>query len=338
MAEFVLEFFKNAQYVHTAYVEDVVIEYDYIYNSKVAVDLITDIDLKGCYCAVVTSDNHQLYIGYVDSQSEVDIVLTNIMRKLDFDILPQTLSSGNIEATLKSNFDAQWITTTDTLQQLNYITSSTSTTTTAKINVAELTQFSKALEIAIKRYRIVAKPTMNLNTGIINIDFRKVQSNITGLKNDIFLEELIISESTSAINKMEYYGKSGNYLGTYYLLLDNTITTDVNHAQRIVPVYNKKKNVDETTSNFKLSDVAAQDLEGNVYKQEIQFSIALEDKLITLEETEIGTKLLIYTNDRTYATIVTGRTIDSYNKKINIIGGMIRTDLTNLFYKKLIRG
>lgn len=344
---YVLEFFKNGNWYYRHDVESLSVTYDYLYQSKVSVPITVsadvyeeepDFNLNGTYCAVVDDKNNQIFVGYVSEWSESDILLESILRRLEFDIMPRVVDSPSIEQEMVSVCQAQYTNNSDHLQNLPYITFSAATTTVGKVNVPKIAKLSEALYYAIKRYQIVVIPRLDLNGGQIFIEFKKISTSELSIKTDVIQEINIITELTSATNKVEYYNNGGNLLATYYLLLNNTVSTNANDVLRISPVNPIKKVVDETQSGFNLDDLAKQDLQGNIYHQEIEFSLSLDDELIDLNAIEVGTKIKIYSDYRVYSTIVTGLTFDTTTRKLTVKCGMVRSDLSNLIWKKLKRG
>jgi hypothetical protein len=344
LSNFTVEFFKNGEWYYRYDVEHLEISNDYLYQSKLQIpfkfdkeilSVIPDFDLIGACCAVVDDKNTQYFVGFVNDWSEDDILIENIARSLDFDIEPMSKTTASIESELMLMCKAQYSTNPDNLQNIDYIVFLSDTYTEGVINTTEVTKFTDFLVEVLKRHQIVMTTQLNLNYGSVSVTFKKASTSLIEIKTDIILEIKIISEASWVTNKIKYYNATSTLLGTYFLLANNTISTQITNPLRLSPVNESKKIVDETQTDFNLDEIANQDLKGNVYAQEIEFSMSTEDNLISVTDLKIGTKIKIYTDRREILTIITGVALDASTKIAVIKCGMLRSDLSKLLYNKL---
>lgn len=324
----ICEFFDKGVWKHRADAKDQSIEYDYMYQTKVAIPVPVNVNVRGMVCVLLDQKNNQKYLGVVTEQSETDFVITSLLRHIDFDILPKVLTA-NIEQTMANEITSQYITNPDTLQTIPNLQVVAETTTSGNINIPNIVKFSDTLIVSLKRYQIVVLPTMDLNSGIITLHIKKITSPTIHIKYDVINKLTLISEQTAMLNKISYYNIDNDLLDNYYLYDDNTVGTLETDTRRIEPVIAQKKIVDETQNGFNLIDLANQDLQGGIYKNEIQLTLYMSNKTINHEQLIIGTKIVIHGKYENYLSLITGINFDTQQELIHIKCGLIRKNLSN---------
>jgi hypothetical protein len=102
-------------------------------------------------------------------------------------------------------------------------------------------------------------------------------------------------------NKAILFNKTtGVTVGTYYLLQDNTITTNQANLGRLWPPQTKYiayDEVDAIKNNYTMEDIVRSELCGNIYNHCIQYRLAKEQTMVRPTNFRIGDKVTIIYQD-----------------------------------------
>lgn len=145
--------------------------------------------------------------------------------------------------------------------------------------------------------------------------------------------QVILNENVTEVNKLIVYESSSlMYTINYYLHPDGTYSTE--DADRITPVIFKTVAVD--TQHSSLPDEAlkeANKLFGNIKRSNlIELVVANNDKMLSLNNIEIGQMVKVITNGEVYDSMLTGFEIGTTTK---FTFGTVRLDLTKILKEAL---
>ena len=130
-------------------------------------------------------------------------------------------------------------------------------------------------------------------------------------------------------NKVVIYNKdTGAILGTYYLLANNTITTNSNNENRLLPVQTKYTPFEEG-KGFTPQELATSELQGNIYNHCIQYKLSKEQRLVNPLAFNYGDGIKIIYDDREYDSIFTGLKYIKDDPYITCLFGKTRIDFTD---------
>jgi hypothetical protein len=130
-------------------------------------------------------------------------------------------------------------------------------------------------------------------------------------------------------NKAIVYGKdTGAIVGTYYLLADNTVTTNAGNASRLLPVQTKFISYD-AEKGYTPQEVAASELQGNIYNHCIAYKLSKEQRLVDPFAFRYGDAVKIVYDGREYDSIFTGLKFTKGDPYITCLFGKTRIDFTD---------
>jgi len=130
-------------------------------------------------------------------------------------------------------------------------------------------------------------------------------------------------------NKAIVFDKdTGAILGTYYLIADNTITTNAANATRLLPVHTKYIGFD-ADKGYTPQEVATSELQGNIYNHAILYKLSKEQRLVDPFSFNYGDGVKIIYDGREYDSIFTGLKYKKDEPYITCIFGKTRIDFTD---------
>lgn len=188
-------------------------------------------------------------------------------------------------------------------------------------------QIAVDCKLNMKQKTVVAIIEYVAETKVIEADLKNVISKeITlgdsyGSFNKVFIRETSTNNETGAITILN--------IVSFFLHTDGTISTI--DMLRISPVFFTIEDLETSVEwNIKALEKASELLVPQQFDNEINLTYKKQDKITNPQQMKIGTGAIIYTNDKAYTSILTGKVIAK--NTILLIFGAVRVDLT----KKLI--
>lgn len=126
--------------------------------------------------------------------------------------------------------------------------------------------------------------------------------------------------------------ETGEIAGTYYLLSDNTLTTNASNTNRILPASTKYVSWDETKAikeGYTMADLARSELCGNIYNHCILYKLAKNQQMIKCRDFKYGDKVTIVYENRAYDSIFTGLKYTMNSPYYTCVFGKTRIDFTD---------
>lgn len=134
-------------------------------------------------------------------------------------------------------------------------------------------------------------------------------------------------------NKVIFYDANlGTIQGTYYLLQDNTVTTDSNNVGRILPTQTTYMSWDEAEAikeGYTMQEKAESELCGNIYNHCILYKLAKQQTMVKCKNFKYGDKVTIIYEDREYKSIFTGLKYNMKEPYYTCVFGKTRIDFTD---------
>jgi len=134
-------------------------------------------------------------------------------------------------------------------------------------------------------------------------------------------------------NKAILYTKgTGAIKATYYLLQDDSITTNANAANRVLPPatkYIEWDEVDAIKEGYTMEQLARAELGGNIYNHCIKYKLAKKQTMVNPINFRPGDRITIVYEDRSYDSIYTGMKFKMNDTFYTCIFGKTRIDFTD---------
>lgn len=134
-------------------------------------------------------------------------------------------------------------------------------------------------------------------------------------------------------NKVIFYNADlGTEQGTYYLLEDNTLTTNANDTRRVLPTQTKYATWDETQAikdGYTMVEQAKSELCGNIYNHCILYKLAKKQTMVQCKNFRYGDKVTIVYEDREYHSVFTGLKYTMNQPYYTCVFGKTRIDFTD---------
>ena len=151
----------------------------------------------------------------------------------------------------------------------------------------------------------------------------------------VIKDNIKLSTPTFDKNELPSYNKAivfnkdtGAILGTYYLLSDNTVTTNAAAASRLLPVQTKYIGYD-AGKGYTPQEVATSELSGNIYNHCIQYKLSKEQRLVNPLTFNYGDAVTIVYDGREYNSIFTGLKFTKGDPYITCLFGKTRIDFSD---------
>ena len=129
-----------------------------------------------------------------------------------------------------------------------------------------------------------------------------------------------------------YNNETGNIEQVYYLLSDNTVSTNPNNQNRVLPVSSKYVSWDETTAvkeGYTMEQLAMSELCGNIYNHCILYKLSKDQQMVKCRDFKYGDKVSIIYQDREYQSIFTGLKYSMNSPYYTCVFGKTRIDFTD---------
>ncbi len=134
-------------------------------------------------------------------------------------------------------------------------------------------------------------------------------------------------------NKVIFYDENtGAIKGTYYLLQNNTISTNASDETRILPAQTKYvswNEVDAIKEGYTMVEKAKSELCGNIYNHCILYKLAKKQTMVKCKNFNYGDKVTIIYEDREYKSIFTGLKYNMREPYYTCVFGKTRIDFTD---------
>lgn len=285
------------------------------------------------------------YIGIIcaleeDEEKGVSKVQTNdFISILDIKVKLKSYN-GNLSLYLYDLIRSAFVTNTDPLQKLSYLTVARDYATVSGSLTYEadtIDSISNLLNTLSKAYSVGIKYSLDYENGAI----KGITLHITTCKKGLVLKsnlaevkDLVISSSNEqSINKIVFIPSDENVTNKkeicYYLLKDGTVTTDANHASRI-------PNISSTTKVYKDSDFeslktkAQSEMLISSLEHSIEFNLRLDNKVIKpFFDLEVGDFVEFRTPSKTYTTMVSKFVLKNNLYQVAVTLGEYRISLTD---------
>lgn len=263
-------------------------------------------------------------------------------------VLFDTNTQGNtaLETVIANIITANWISNSDTLQNIpNLSVTTSSTTTTWGMNLKSDTEgmhhcvidfYDVLIRRALDEYGIAIQTAVDFSTDSIALTIGKVTATQTieaDLPN-VFGSTFLINESSKNTNKLDVYN-TANYttIITYYKHTDGTYsTTDSDRVYPVVREVTTAEADDDHTFAENAASAAASVFGEVTYNNLIEITCLYEDELIEPKNLQIGTVVSVIHEGVSYSSILTGYKLS--NNVITLIFGSIRADLTKLIRRE----
>ena len=326
-------------YIDGGIIRDYSIDTDYISNNASTVNLVEETLAKKGDIIVGLSGINKTFIGAI-------IAVDNTKRQISFkhpkELLADTVINpfkytgtlgykfeliGGMETILRLAF----ITTGDARKRLPLVIEKRGVASGAvwtddsdTLNIADFIAWAfdsynvyLDFDIDFAENKLVCRIVKNITTGYVIKDNIKL-SVPTFDKNEL-----------PSHNKAVIYNKdTGAIFGTYYLLANNTITANSNNANRLLPVQTKFIAFEED-KGCTPQELAASELQGNIYNHCIQYRLSKEQRLVDPLKFKYGDGVKIIYDGREYDSIFTGLKYSSGDPYYTCYFGKTRIDFTD---------
>ena len=272
-----------------------------------------------------------------DVKEDTKLIVYTNFDAIDFPYFLEgaSLTSTDLEGAIGQIISDYWTSNVDPLIYLP-VTIITPTTTNGNLQFfgKEDISLRRILERAIRKYNIVCRVEFN-GTGL-DVTIENQDTNLFEFRlNDTWVNEYNLNISDVKFNTLTLYSR--NLPSTtleseeYYLLTDNSVTTDETDVNRDEPVLPRIKYVDYADFNI---ESARQELQGQLSNNEIIIT-AREDNPLT--DMKLGDKVKIYReNGDIINSQYTKLSQTSAEAQIEYTFGLGRNRLTDKLNKNLI--
>lgn len=321
---------------------DYTIDLDYLTNNASTITLVDETYANNGDIVVVRSGTDKIFLGCISS-------VDNTKKQISFKHMKELFNDAVLNVfkfseLLNYKFDAveavyeilnlAFITTDDNERKLPLKLEKHGTAPGAvwtddndTINVMEFCQqiFDSQnvyldFDIDFMENKIVCRIIKNTTSGMV-------------IKDNIKLSEPTFDKNELPANNkaIVYNGNSGEIYGTFYLLSDNTVTTDVNHVDRLLPVQTKyiEYDPDDEKKTFTPREVAESELKGNIYNHCIQYKLSKNQSLVNPLALNYGDGVMIVYDGREYNSIFTGLKYNMTDPYYTCFFGKTRIDFTD---------
>jgi hypothetical protein len=330
---------QTLDYVDGGVIRDYTIDADYISNNASAVTLIEETIAKKGDIIVGISGINKTFIGIITAVDNTKLQISFKHPKELF--ADNVLNPFKYTGTLGYKFELTsgletiltfaFISTNDTKKKLPLLIEKRGIANGAvwmddgdTLNISDFIQWAfdnhnvyLDFDIDFISNKLICKIIKNTTTGYVIKDNIKL-STPTFDKNEL-----------PNYNKAVLYDKdTGAISGTFYLLANNTVTTNANDASRLLPVQTKYISYD-ADKGYTPEEVAASELQGNIYNHCIQFKLSKEQRLVNPFSFKYGDGVKIIYEGREYDSIFTGMKYSKDDPYITCLFGKTRIDFTD---------
>lgn len=285
------------------------------------------------------------YLGVVSDigtdKNVLEIEYKPLSKIFDVDVYTPTVS-GTVETILSGLISAEYVSNSDTLQNITGLTVRTTSSTSGAFGLNEGVNnlYNMVLE-AFTSYGIVCSFSLDpqnkklvLTIGTIVDKPFVIESDL----NSVLLRNIVIKESKEFVNKVTIYD-SADYTRSiiYYMQPNGTISTTP--SQRITPVKETSLTVDvktnsDGTDNWsdKALAKATSTLKAPQYKNLIEITTAVDDMLVRPSERFIGQSVSVISGEHMYSSVLTGYEIK--DGEYTLVFGIYREELSKILKKR----
>ena len=289
----------------------------------------------GIVTAVTESKENLLRISYKPFLSLFD-------EKIMYDTDDQGV--GTLESALAGIIITNWISNSDTAQNIPGLTVTTSSSTSGwgfnlksdKENMHHCAvNFLKTFVIrSLSKYGVRIKVTPDPQARTITLDIGKVSNGTKYIEADlpnIISKNVVIKQTDDKVNKLTVYNEE-DYSQTRVYFLHPDGSYSQTNADRITPVVHEiaqtapERNGDTIKKSFAvMADAEAADCFAVEYDNLIELETMNGDTLIRPDLIEIGQLVAVISEGEVYFSMLTGRQVEDTTL---LIFGSIRLDLT----------
>lgn len=283
-----------------------------------------------------------LYLGVVSYVNNTTVEAYQIYDIFGDEWLWQNPKKTTIEQTLLSIIQTDFQNTRDTLMntiygafQLSTISSTRQTLQTQEDRYK--TDFANFLYDIYEKYSIqlMFNIPFEAQTPTIEIGIPTLKKLQIG-NNALIFRNFTITTNVYETNKMVVYSEdTGAYRSTWYGTT-NGITDNPSVLNRIQKI---KTNI--IFSDDDINILKASSLRNEMYNHEITCDMVLDNKLLGINDIQLGQEIDLYYNGQYYNTILTGYTLQcNENQELETIQlkfGLVRTSLTTKLFKRLAK-
>lgn len=265
-------------------------------------------------------------------ENAVTVSLLDISNIFDRKIIlrdKENMLTNGIENYIANEMDRNFINSSDSILNLNYVDVYVHSTTEANVTINDEDNLYN-----FHTYLINCRQYKNIYTefkfeGIIN---RRLKIDIENKSESTMLIDTTLAEVTGynkvyevdPVTKVEAYIREDGSVYNLYLRDDRTTTTDKNDANRL-------EGRIETISCDTLANAQVEALnviKANTYKHLVEFNIAKSSKLIDVKELHIGRPIKIKTTDSIYDSYISAIILSDENF-VQYKTGNLRIDFTD---------
>jgi len=298
-------------------------------NARVG-DIVTFKDSEIDYIGVIDTIEHESFFSY-------KILAFDFIQIFNIELSVNSYS-GNIGVFVENIIRNNFIDCSDYYQSLPYLNIINNSTVSGDLTfeINKLVKVGSLFETVFKNYAVVLKHKftylrgriVGLNLEISNSTNQKIIKNNAALIHNFSIKK----NSNQSINKVTFLPNSENtiYMNLieYFLLKDNTVTTDSSHELRY-EIPRIKTMMFKDDEYLSLDVKAMQDLASSMYDHNINFDMDMNNLLITpTDDFSVGDFISFIDGATTYTTIVTSLKYRNTSKIVNITLGEYRSKLT----------
>jgi len=330
---------QTLSYVDGGILKSYTIDTDYISNNASTLTLVDETYAKKGDIVVGLRGTDKFFIGVITAvdNTKKQICFKHMKYLFDDTILnvfkfTSTLNyKFELISTMETLLNLAFVNTDDTQKRLPIVFEKYGVANSAvwtdegdTINIADFISFAfdnhnvyLDFDIDFVANKIICKIIKNMAGGYVIKDNIKL-STPTFDKNEL-----------PNYNKAVVYNKdTGATLGTYYLLDDNSITSNASANNRLLPVQTKYIDYD-VDKGYTPQEVATSELQGNIYNHCIQIKLSKIQNLVNPFKFNYGDTVKIIYNEREYDSIFTGLKFNNADPYITCLFGKTRIDFTD---------
>jgi len=320
-------------------IRDYVIDTDYLSNNASTVTLVEETAAKKGDIIVGLTGIDKIFIGTITA---VDNTKRQISFKHPKEMLADTvINPFKYTATLGYRFELvgtmelilslAFVTTDDTQRRLPLVFDKRGTASGAVwTDDGDTLNISDFIQWAFDNHNVYLDFDIDFTTD--KLVCRIVKNTTSGwvIKDNIKLSTPAFDKNElPTYNKAIVYNKdTGAILGTYYLLANNTITTNASNATRLLPVHTKYISFD-ADKGYTAQEVATSELQGKIFNHCIQYKLSKEQRLVNPFSFQYGDGVQIVYDGREYNSIFTGLKFTKGDPYITCFFGKTRIDFTD---------
>jgi len=212
--------------------------------------------------------------------------------------------------TFGQDLDAVWVDDSDTIDLLEFIDW-----------CFDHYNVYLAFDIDFVNKKIVVDIIKNATEGLL------LKDNIKLSKPEFDSNELPRENRALLFNKY-----TGVIVRSFFLLQNNTLTTNASHAQRLFPVSTRFVEWDEIEAireGYTQEQLAKSELQGNIYNHHVQVRLAKKQTMVPARRFNYGDQVKIVYEGRSYDSIFTGLKYRKDDPFYTCIFGKARIDFTD---------